>query len=184
MGKKVKLPVLVLAAGSLVSIGCLLFFGGILSSPRDFSSPEVIIRLVDERGSPVNVTEVGRNWYDSDCNKEGTDRALTDEAGISRFPKVPANVGVFTGAWRKAYSLLGMCGSGNGAHTTVYVRYQGSCSVVPKGKPLHPVGRSNQDADGVWFDTSIDIRSNTLANLSFPPTAKHIDYTLSSSLTR
>jgi len=169
-----------LISGLLVLVACLLCFGGVLSTPRDFSSPQTMIRLVDDSGSPLGGIEVGRNWYDSDCNKEGSETAVSDRAGISVFPKVPASVGLFTGAWRKAYSKLGMCGSGNGTYTTIYVRYHGLCEVVPRGKPLHPVGQSNQDPDGVWFNSSVDSQSNTMASLTFPHKTRSIKYVLSS----
>ena len=124
--------------------------------------------------------EVGRNWYDSDRNSEGAEKALSDQAGLSVFPKIPASVGLFTGAWRKAYSKLGMCASGSGTYTTIYVRYRGLCEVAPKDKPLHPVGQSTQDPDGVWFDASVDSQSNTMARLTFPQKAVSIEYVLSS----
>ena len=179
MHSKTKFALLI--SGVLVFAAGLVCFRGVLSTPRDFSSPQTIIRLVDESGAPLSGIEVGRNWYDSDCNKEGSDKAVSDQAGISAFPKVPTSVGLFTGAWRKAYTRLGMCGSGSGTYTTIYVRYHGLCKVVPKGKPLHAVGLSYQDSDGVWFSTSADSQSNTLANLTFPQKARNIDYVLSST---
>jgi hypothetical protein len=175
-----KAKIVLLVSAMLVFVAGILCFRGVLSTPRDFSSPQAAIRLVDESGSPLSGIEVGRNWYDSDCNKEGSDKAVTDESGISAFPKVPASVGLFTGAWKKAYSRFGMCGSGNGTYTTIYVRYHGRCEVVPKGKPLHPVGQSAQDPDGVWFSTSVDSQSNTMATLTFPQKARDIEYVLSS----
>jgi hypothetical protein len=170
-----------LISGVLFLVAGFAWFRGVLSTPRHFSSPQTIIRLVDENGSPVSGIEVGRNWYDGDCNKEGGDKVLSDQAGISAFPRVPANVGLFTGTWRKACGKLGMCGSGSGTYTTVYVRYRGLCEVAPKDKPLHPVGQSNQDPDGVWFNTSVDSQSNTMASLTFPQKPGNIEYVLSSS---
>jgi hypothetical protein len=164
-----------------VFAGGLLLVGGCLSIPRDFSSPQTVIRLVDQNGSPLGGIEVGRNWYDSDCNKEGSDSKMTDQNGISQFAKVPASVGLFTGSWRKTYLSLGMCGPGSGTCTTAYVRCHGLCKVVPLNKPLHPAGQSYQDSDGVWFHTSTDSQSNTMANLTFPHKTKNIDYTLSST---
>jgi hypothetical protein len=152
---------------------------GVLSTPRDFSSPHTIIRLIDESGSPLSGIEVGRNWYDTDCNMDGSEKAFTDQAGISEFPKVPATVGFFNGSWRKAYNSLGMCGGGSGTYTTIYIRYHGLCAVVPRGKPLHPVGHSDQDPDGVWFYTSVDSQSNTIASLTFPHNTRSIEYVLS-----
>lgn len=172
---------ILLITAVLVFGGALLLFGGILSAPRDFSSPQTVIRLVDDNGSPLSGIEVGRAWHDSDCNADGHDVILTDKTGVSVFPRVPASVGLFTGVLRKSCSVVMACGSGSGTYTTVYVRYHGQCKVVPKGKPLHPVGQSNQDPDGVWFYTSTDSQSNTVANLTFPPKAKNIDYVLSSS---
>ena len=171
-----------LISSALILVGCLLFAMGILSRPRDFSSPQVIIRLVDENGSPLSGIEVGRHWYDSDQGMNGSETVASDKMGIAKFPKVPASVGLLTGAWRKAYSSLGMCGSGSGTTTSIYVRYHGLCTVVPKDKPLRRVAQSNQDSDGVWFYTSTDSQSNTMANLSFPEKTKNIDYVLSSNL--
>jgi hypothetical protein len=172
---------ILLSSSTVIFAGGLLLVDGCLSTPRDSSSPETVIRLVDENGSPLGGIEVARNWYDSDRNKEGSDSRITDQNGISQFAKIPASVGLFTGFWRKTYLSLGMCGPGSGTHTTIYVRYHGPCKVVPTSKPLHPAGRSYQDPDGVWFYTSTDSQSNTMANLTFPHKTKNIDYALSSS---
>ena len=155
--------------------------GGFLSTPRDFSSPPTTIRVVDQSGASIRGVEVSRNWYDSDCSTEGGDKTLTDQTGTSQFSKVPASVGLFTGVWRKAYSRFGMCGSGSGTRTTIYVRYRGRYDVVPQGKPVHAVGQSYRNPDGVWFLSSTDSQSNTLVALTFPPRTKTIDYVLSSS---
>jgi hypothetical protein len=176
-----KLKFILVISAVLVLGGLLLFFGGILSTPRNFSSPQTIIRLLDDSGSPLSGIEVGRAWYDGDRSEDGHDVVLTDKTGISVFSKVPASVGLCTGALRKTCSFAMLCGSGSGTYTTIYVRYHGRCKVVPKGKSLHPVGQSNQDSDGVWFYTSTDSQSNTMANLTFPKKAKSIDYVLSSS---
>jgi hypothetical protein len=177
-----KPKIAVLIAGLFVLGGTmLLLFGGILSTPRDFSSPGTTIRLVDEKGYPMSGIEVGRAWYDGDLNVDGHDVGLTDKTGVCLFSKVPANVGLFTGTLRKTGSFFVPCGSGSGTYTTIYVRYHGIYKVVPKGKTLHSVGMSNQDPDGVWFDASTDALSNTLANLTFPMKAKTIDYILSAS---
>jgi len=174
-------PKLVLVITSVVVVtGSLLFVCGILSTPRDFSSPHASVRLLDENNSPLSGIEVGRHWYDSDCNKDGSETTVTDQAGVAIFSKIPARVGLFTGAGRKAVMSLGMCGAGSGAHTTIYVRYRGLCDVVPKGKQLNPSGRISRDTDGVWFDTSTDSLGNTMANLTFPQKIKTIDYVLSS----
>lgn len=167
-----------MVSGVLILVVGLLFAMGILSMPRDFSSPQAVIRLVDGKGAPLAGIKVVRNWYDSDRGRQGSDQVVSDQAGIARFSEVPANVGPFTGAWRKAYTSLGMCGAGSGTSTTVYVRYHGICNVSPKSKTLRKVGQSNQDPDGVWFDSSTDSGSNTMVNLSFPGTTKNIDYVL------
>ena len=177
-----KAKIVFLTVGPVILVLCLLFAIGVLSTPRDVSTPQAIIRLIDENGTPLPGIEVGRNWYDSDIGKEGNDKVMTDGAGNARFLKVPANVGLFTGAWRKAFSGLGMCAAGSGTSTSIYVRYHGLCTVMPRDKPLRKMGQSNQDADGVWFYASTDSRSNTMANLSFPGQTKNIDYVLSSGV--
>ena len=164
--------------GILILIGWFLFTNGILSTPRDVSSPQTIIRLVDENGSPLSGIEVGRNWYDSDCGMDGSDTRETNQDGIARFPKVSARVGLFTGALRKAVTSFAMCGYGSGTSTSIYVRYRGLCTVVPKDKPLHPVGQSNQDPDGVWFDSTPDDAGNTMVHIAFLNKTKNIDYVL------
>jgi hypothetical protein len=166
---------------TLVLVGGLLLFGGCLSTPRDFSSPQATIRLVDESGSPVKGIEVGRSWYDSDRSTDGHDTAVSDQGGIAQFSKVSASVGLFTGTGRKVGSFFAICGSGSGTSTEIYVRYHGLCKVAPKGKTFHPVGQSNQDPDGVWFYTSTDSQGNTMANLTFPQKITNIDYVLMSS---
>ena len=167
-----------MVSGALILVVGLLFAMGILSRPRDFSSPQTVIRLVDGKGAPLAGIEVVRNWYDSDKGMQGSDQVASDQAGIARFSKVPAIVGPFTGAWRKACTSLAMCGAGSGTSTTVYVRYHGICTVAPRIKTLRKAGQSNQDPDGVWFYSSTDSESNTMANLSFPGTTKNIDYVL------
>jgi hypothetical protein len=171
---------LLVSSGSVVIAGGLLFAVGVLSKPRDFSSPSTRIQVIDERGAPISGLEVGRSWEDCDCSKEGSEIVKTDQTGTAQFSRVPANVGLFTGALRKALTSLGSCGSGNGTWTTIYVRYAGRYDVVPKDKPLHPTGQTYQDPDGVTFYVSTDSLSNTLANLSFPKKTKVIDYVLSS----
>lgn len=153
-----------------VLAGGLLFVGGCLSTPRDFSSPPTSIRVIEQSGAPMGGIEVGRNWYDSDCNTNGSETIRTGSDGIAQFPKIPARVGVFTGSWRKTYTSLGSCGSGSGTWTTIYVRFAGNYDVVPKDRPSH---------DSVSFYTSFDSRSNTMANLSFPEKSEIIDYVLS-----
>jgi len=169
-----------LSCGIIAVVAVLLFASGILSTPRDFSSPQTTIRIVDQSGTALTDLQVSRNWYDSDTGKEGCESAVANQAGDYTFPKVPANVGVFTGTWRKAYSTLGMCGAGSGTYTKVNVRFQGRYDVLPQGKTLHPVGQSQQDQDGVWFISDFDSASNTLVSLTFPSATKIIDYTLTS----
>ena len=163
----------------LVAAGGFLMFGGVLSAPRDFSSPSGSIQVVDQTGAPIDGVGVSRNWYDSDCGTEGSDQAVADQPGHFHFSKVPATVNLFTGAWRKTYSTLGMCGSGSGTYTKINVRFRGVYDVEPKGKTLHPVGKSHQDSDGVWFVADLDSSSNTMVSLSFPTNARMIDYELS-----
>lgn len=172
--------IILLSFGILVCAGVLLLLGGCLSIPRDFSSPSTVIRVADQSGAPIEGIEVSRYWYDSDRSAEGNDKVVTDQTGTSQFSKVPASVGLFTGTWRKMYSHLGMCASGSGTCTTIYVRYRGRFDVVPRGKTLHPAGLSQQDSDGIWFLVSTDSQSNTLVELTFPATTKSIDYALSS----
>jgi len=169
-----------LSSGLLVLAGGLLLIGGCLSTPRDYSAPVAVIRVANQNGEPMEGVEVSRRWYDSDCGNEGRERVYTDQSGTSQFSKVSANVGLFTGAWRKTYSHLGMCASGSGTQTTIFVRYRGRFDVEPQGKTLHPIGESQQDQDGVWFLVSIDSQSNTLVELSFPAKTKSINYAISS----
>jgi hypothetical protein len=164
----------------VVFTGGLLLACGCLSTPRDFSSPPASIRVLDQSGSPISGIEVGRSWYDSDCNTNGSETIATGLDGTAQFTKIPAHVGVFTGAWRKTYSSLGPCGSGSGTWTTIRVFFAGNYDVVPKEKPLHRTKYGSfQDQDGVSFYTNFDSRSNTMANLSFPRNSKAIDYVLS-----
>lgn len=173
---------LILACGGIIILaGGLLLAGGYLSIPRDYTSPAATIRVVDQHGAPISGIEVGRYWYDSDAGTEGDDDSHTDEQGYARFPKIPANVGLLTGTWRKLYTTFGMCGSGHGTQTTISVRYPGRYDVRPQGKPLHPVGASFQDSNGVWFQPSVDSGRNTLIHLVFPSQAEAIDYALSST---
>ena len=166
---------------AVVVAGGLLFVGGCLSTPRDFSSPPASIRVIDQSGAPMSGLEVGRNWCDSDVGTNGSDEAVTDGTGSFHFARVPAKVGLFTGVWEKTYSHLGMCAEGSGTYTELHVRFHGRYDVFPQGKPLHAVGRegAQQDSDGVWFSANLDSGSNTLVNLTFPPKAKIIDYVLS-----
>jgi hypothetical protein len=168
-----------LIIGSILLAVWALFAAEVLSTPRDFSSPQTIIRLCDENDAAVVGFEVSRHWYDSDLGTEGSAQVITDSNGVASFPKVPANVALFTGVLRRAIGHFAMCGFGSGTRTIIYVRCHGLCTVAPKDKPLTKVGRSNQDADGVWFDSSNDSESNTLVHLSFPQQAKAIDYKLS-----
>jgi len=172
---------ILLSPVAVVLASGLLLVGGCLSTPRDFSSPPTSIRVIDQSGAPMSGLEIGRDWYDSDSGTDGSDEAVTDQTGSFHFAKVPAKVGLFTGAWRKTYSHLGMCGEGSGTDTKIYVRFHGRYDVLPQGKPLHAVGEhgARQDSDGVWFLSDLDSGSNTLVSLTFPSKAKSIDYVLS-----
>lgn len=176
---RTRLLLSLLLVGALV-LGAGVHFTGVLSKPRGFSSPETSIRLLDEHGSPLANIEVDRNWYDSDLRKDGSSTIYTDDRGLAHFERVPARVGLLTGLGTRALGFLSPCGAGGGTRTTIYVHYHGSCVVVPKDKILHAEGRSSRDQDGVWFYTSTDSRSNTLANLTFPEKMAPIDYVLSS----
>jgi hypothetical protein len=164
-----------IALGIAVLTGTALLAAGILSTPRDYSSPHATIKVVDGKGAPIAGLEVTRDWNDSDCNKDGHDETLTDRNGDSEFSKVPASVGFFTGAWRKIYGNLGMCSLGNGTETKISVRFAGRYHVKPKEKILHPGGQSFQDSDGVWLLVATDSQSNTLAELTFPKNAKTVN---------
>ncbi len=170
---------ILVSSGVLVRAGGFLIFGGVLSTPRDFSSPSASVEIIDQVGAPIDGVEASRNWYDSDCGTEGSDRATADQPGQFHFSKVPASVSLFTGAWHKTYSTLGMCGSGSGTYTKINIRFQGIYDVVPKGKTLRAVGQSHQDSDGVWFVADLDGNSNTIVQLTFPTDANVIDYELS-----
>ena len=169
----------IMSGSTIVLAGVLLFAGGCLSTPRDFSSPAATVRVVDQSAAPITGLEVSRCWYDSDVGKDGRDSATPGQSGAYIFPKIPADVGLFTGAWRKTYSHLGMCGAGSGTYTTISIRFPGRYDVLPRDKPLHPVGQSHQDPDGVWFISDLDSNSNTLVSLTFPSKSKSIDYVLS-----
>lgn len=156
--------------------------GGYLSTPRDFSSPLTNVRVIDQNGAPVSGLEVGRSWYDSDSFTDGHETIRTGTNGVASFPKIPANVGLFTGTLRKVVTSFLPCGSGSGTWTTIYVRFPDYYEVVPKDKLLHKSDYSSvadQDQDGITFSTDFDSESNTMANLSFPKTTKMIDYALS-----
>ena len=112
----------ILLGFGFLAVGGLLVLGGVLSIPRDYSTPSATIKIFDQTGASIDGVEVSRDWYDSDCGTEGCDRAVADQPGHFQFSKVPASVGIFTGAWRKAYSFLGMCGSGSGTDTKIDVR--------------------------------------------------------------
>jgi hypothetical protein len=168
----------ILVGSGFLAVGGILVFGGVLSIPRDYSTPSASIKIIGQNGAPIDGVEVSRYWYDSDCGTEGLDRAVADRPGYFQFSKVSARVGIFTGSWHKAYSFFGMCGSGSGTNTKIDVRFRGIYDVVPKAKTLHPVGQSHQDSDGIWFFADLDSNSNTTISLSFPTNAKKIDYEL------
>lgn len=161
-----------------------MFAGGLLSVPRDFSSPPSTIQITDQSGAPIDGVEVSRNWDDSDCDKMGSEMVKTDEAGNARFAKVPAKVGLFTGTLRKTSTCLGSCASGSGTATHIFVRYPGRYNVVPKDKTLRPMGHSFQDSDGVIFYVGTDSLSNTTVQLTFYKKIKDFSYVLVSSKNR
>jgi len=161
--------------------GGLLLTGGCLSSPRDFSSPSTTIRIVDQSGSPISGIEVIRDWYDSDCLTKGSDTNLTDTAGTVRFPKIPAQVGLFTGAWRKAHDNLEPRGSASGTTTTIGISLVGIDGVVPKNGALHKMEHSPdlyEAGDGVVFYTP-DRQTNAMTYITFPDKSKLISYDVS-----
>ena len=172
---------ILLSPVAVVLAGGLLLVGGCLSTPRDFSSPHTGIQVVDQNGAPMSGLEVSRDWYDSDVGKNGDDNAVFDQNGTYKFPKIPAKVGLFTGAWEKTYSHLGMCAEGSGTYTEVFIRFHDRYDVLPQGKPLHAVGQDGalQDSDGVWFSAHLDSGSNTLVELTFPSKTQSINYVLS-----
>lgn len=167
---------------ALFVMGTLLFAVGVLSTPRDYSSPTVTIRILDRDGKPLKDLDVSRSWHDADCGTEGSESAKADQSGVFRFPKVPAKVGLFTGAVHKALYCFASCGAGSGTSTEIWVRFRGLCDVTPFGKSLHLVGQSHQDEAGVWFCQSTDSFSNTTVDLTFPGTMTNIDYVLSSTV--
>jgi hypothetical protein len=182
------LPKFILLTLGALTLTCgLLFASFVFSTPRDFSSPQATIRLVDKEGSPLSGIEVGRHWYDSDLGSSDGDIVRTDVQGIAQFSKIPANVGIFTGSARKAFGWLGPCGGFScGTSTTIYVRYNGLCEVFPKDRSMHDAGwfahsPRYQDSEGVLFYSGTDSQSNTMANLEFPKNAKSIDYVLQST---
>jgi hypothetical protein len=164
--------------GAIILAGVVLFVGGCLSKPRDFASPSATVCINDPDHVPIVDLEVSRNWYDSDVGNDGSDYAAADKSGNYIFPKIPAKVGLFTGAWRKAYSQLGMCGAGSGTYTEIYIRFHGHYDVLPQNKLLHSAGQSHQDPNGVWFDSDLDSNSNTLVHLKFPSDNQNINYVL------
>jgi hypothetical protein len=177
----VKAHVKIILAGSvcLLAMGGFFFATGVFSRPRDFSSPSVRIRIVDQGGAPMSGVEVGRNWYDSDLGRDGSEVVRTDSSGAAEFARVPARVGLFTGGFRKALTSLGPCGPGSGTLTTVYVRCAGRSEVAPKNRLLHQTGQTFQDSEGITFNVSTDSLSNTMAFLSFPRQTTAVDYVLS-----
>lgn len=171
--------ILAISSG-IIAAGGVVLAVGVLSTPRNFSSPSATIKVVDENGAPISGVEVGRNWYDSDCGNEGSDQTMTDRAGVVQFSEVPAKIGFFTGTLTKMAGIFRPCGAGSGTATKIYVRYSGRYEVVPKDKPLHPTGRTFQDSDGVTFYMGMDSRSNTMANLAYSANIKAVDYVLRS----
>jgi hypothetical protein len=162
--------------------GGLLLTGGCLSSPRDFSSPPTTLKIVSENGAPLSDVEVSRYWDDSDCDTRGSETNKTDLNGTVRFPKIPASVGLFTGAGRKIHDNLAPRGSASGTSTSLRVHFVGVYEVVPKDSPLQKIEVAHdlyEDKDGVVFYTSFDSRSNTMTEITFPEKSKLIDYVVS-----
>ena len=150
--------------------------------PRDYSSPPTTIKIVSESGAPLSNVEVSREWDDSDRDKKGRDTMMTDPMGVAKFPKIPANVGLFTGAWRKTHDNLAPRGSASGTCTTIKIRLAGVYDVKPKDGALHKInaGGLYEDKDGVLFYTYFDTnRSNMMTAVTFPDNSKLIDYVLS-----
>jgi hypothetical protein len=69
----------ILAGSGLITFGGFLVLGGVLSIPRDYSTPSASITIIDQKGAPIDGIEVSRYWYDSDCGTEGCDRAVADQ---------------------------------------------------------------------------------------------------------
>ena len=168
--------IIVFASGMLLAGGC-------LSSPRDYSSPPTTIKIVSgENGAPLSNVEVIREWDDSDCETKGSDTMMTDQTGTARFPKIPAKVGLFTGAWRKTHDNLGPRGAGSGTTTTIEIRLMGVYDVKPKDGALHKLNAGGLYDDNygflcyTFFYTN---RSNMMTAVTFPDNSKLIDYVLS-----
>ena len=145
--------------------GGLSLAGGCLSTPRDFSSPPTTLKIVGENGAPLSGVKVSRHWDDSDCNLRGSETNQTDLNGTVRFPPIPADVGLFTGAWRKAHDNLAPRGSASGTCTSLRVYFFGAYDMAPKDSPLHMIEATQglfADKDGVDFYTSVDGRSNSM----------------------
>jgi hypothetical protein len=107
---------------------------------------------------------------------------MTDLTGTAKFPKIPANVDLFTGALRKAHDNLAPRGSASGTSTSIRIRFVGIYDVVPRNSPLHKIQYAHdlyEDKDGVIFYTSFDSRSNTMTEITFPEKSKLIDYVVS-----
>jgi hypothetical protein len=170
-----------LSFGMICIAGGFLLVGGCLSTPRDFSSPSTAIRIVDQSGSPVSGIEVIRDWNDSDCLTKGSDTNITDAAGTVRFPKISAQVGLFTGAYRKAHDNLAPRGSASGTTTTIGIRLVGIYDVKPKDGTLRKVEVAHdlyEDKDGVIFHTP-DRQSNAMTYITFPDNSRLINYEVS-----
>jgi len=112
---------------------------------------------------------------------------MTDPTGTARFPKIPANVGLFTGAWRKTHDNLAPRGSAGGTTTTIEIRLAGVYDVKPKDGTLHQInaGGLYADKDGVCFYTYFDTsRSNMMTAITFPDKSNLIDYVVSAKSQR
>jgi len=69
----------ILLGFGFLAVGGLLVLGGVLSIPRDYSTPSATIKIFDQTGASIDGVEVSRDWYDSDCGTEGCDRAVADQ---------------------------------------------------------------------------------------------------------
>ena len=162
---RVKARFVFMVCGALILVVGLLFAMGILSMPRDFSSPQTVIRLVDGKGAPLAGIRVVRNWYDSDSGKEGNDQVVSDPAGIARFSKVPANVGPFTGAWERPTPVWG-CVVPEAARPPPFM------SATSGFVPLHPKAKRCEK-----WDSPIKIRM--ASGLVHPLTASRTPWRIS-----
>ena len=165
-----------LATAGLLLVGC-------LSAPRDFASPTCTIKTIDDHGAPLPGLSVTRHWDDRDANKTDTEFAQTDATGVARFPRVSAQVGLFTGAAKKTVGNVGPCAWGSGTSTSISVSYRGRVSLLPGTKQYRQVMPSVfADSEGVVVRLYTQDKTNTLVSLDFPKGQKEINYTLISTV--